>query len=64
MKCLEWIRLYEAFEAFEARAKRSGYRVKELEAIGDDLFGSCPIPQPRPTKEPGRESMTQGRNAT
>ena len=51
MTSLEWIGLYEAFEAFESRAKRSGFRVEEIEAMGDDLFARCPIPQPQPTKE-------------
>lgn len=49
MKPLEWIRLYEAFERFEALARASGFHVEELEAIGDELFACCPIPQPKPS---------------
>ena len=50
MTSLEWIGLYEAFEAFEARAKKCSFRVDEIKAMGDELFDLCPIPQPKSTK--------------
>lgn len=49
MNSLEWIGLYEAFERFEARAKSANFRVKEIEAMGNELFALCPIPQPKPS---------------
>ena len=44
---LEWILLYEAFAAFQAKAETYGLYAEEIRRIEKDLFDHCHIPQPK-----------------
>ena len=43
MTGLEWIPLYEAFGAFQAKAHKCGLFADELKRMEDELLQRCPI---------------------
>ena len=46
MNSLNWIVMFEAFEAFKEAAKRAGFNDDRIRGIDDHIMNICPIPQP------------------